>query len=268
MNPDGSEQTRVTTGISNADNPSQSRDGRIAFESNRDGNSEIYTVNRDGSALKRLTKDMDTKEFSDNQPVFSPDGKTIAWTSTRGDETGVAANIWLMDSDGRNKRQSVFNVTPPDNLATVASSDPAWTADGKQLAYLLFPKRDQAVGNNGIQLKTLATGAVTKPDYAFGSDSHFRFDDGRKVVFSRRYSRSNGSFLAIYDFNSGAVTTGPTAQNAPSAANNSPDYSPDGKSIVWDALVDNKPAQIYRANADGSGITALTTQGENYSPDW
>lgn len=103
MNPDGSEQTRVTTGIGSADNSSQSREGRIVFESNRDGNLEIYVVNRDGSGLQRLTNDADSKTFEDFFPAFSPDGKTIAWTSNRGSD-GVI-NVWLMDENGNNKRQ-------------------------------------------------------------------------------------------------------------------------------------------------------------------
>lgn len=268
MNPDGSEQTRVTNGIGNADNPSQSRDGRIVFESNRDGNSEIYTVNRDGSGLKRLTNDVDGKAFKDIEPTFSPDGKLIAWTSSRGGEREFDTNIWLMNADGSNKRQFVFNTAPADDFATVGSSDPAWTADGKQLAYLVFPKRESPLANNAIQLKTVTTGAMTKPDFGFGKGSQFRFNGNRKIIYSRPYSRSNGAFLSIYDFDSPKDTIVFPDRYKAQLTDRSPDYSPDGQSIVWDAIVDGKPAQIYRANADSSGVAALTTEGGNYSPDW
>lgn len=267
MNPDGSQQTRVTTGIGNANNPSQSRDGRIAFESNRDGNSEIYVVNRDGSGLQRLTNDMGAETFDDVQPAFSPDGKTIAWASTNGNSKNHTTNIWLMNSDGKNKRQFVFNTTPTNGLATIGSRDPAWTPDSKKLAYIVIPQTSSPLANNAIQLKTLATGEVTDPNYSFGSGSHLRFNNGRKIIYSSPFSRTNGAFLSTYDFNSGAMTQVPVPQNA-ETFNRSPDYSPEGQSIVWDAIIDKKPAQIYRANADGSVVTALTTQGENYSPDW
>lgn len=260
MNPDGSEQTRVTTGIGSADNPSQSREGRIVFESNRDGNSEIYTVNRDGSELKRLTDDTGSKTFEDIAPAFSPDGRTIAWTSSRGSDG--AENVWLMNSDGNNKRQfaSGFNAT----------ADPAWTADGKQIAYFVAPDKGGAVGNNGIQLKDVATGKTTEADFRLAGNSHFRFDNGTKVISSVKAFRSpsQAQFLDIYDFSTRQITQGPQAQVSPASKDRSPDYSPNGQSIVWDAIVDGKPAQIYRAGADGSGVAALTSAGENYSPDW
>lgn len=266
MNPDGTDQTRVTTGIGSADNPSQSRDGRITFESKRDGNSEIYTVNRDGSGLQRLTNDSGTQTFEDVEPAFSPDGKTIAWASNRGSDGDE--NVWLMNADGSNKRQFVFNTAPADDFATAGSGTPAWTADGKKLAYIVFPKTDSPIANDGIQLKTIATGTATKTDYVFGHGSHFRFNDGSKIIYSSPFSRNNGSFLATYDFDSpGSNIVFPDRFKA-YLTDRSPDYSPDGQSIVWDSVASNQPAQIYRANGDGTGVAALTTQGENYSPDW
>ena len=44
--------------------------GRIAFESSRDGNLEIYSMNPDGSGQTNLTND----PAEDTDPVWSPDG--------------------------------------------------------------------------------------------------------------------------------------------------------------------------------------------------
>jgi TolB protein len=56
MNADGSEQTRLTKNRSFDEYPSWSPDGKkIAFESLRDGNWEIYVMNADGSEKKRLS---------------------------------------------------------------------------------------------------------------------------------------------------------------------------------------------------------------------
>lgn len=166
MNPDGTGQTRVTTGIGSAGNPSQNRDGRIVFQSNRDGNSEIYTVNRDGSNLQRLTSDTGAATFSDTDAVFSPNGRTIAWTSNGGAD-GLY-NVWLMNSDGKNKRQFASGF--------VATAYPAWTADGTQIAYYVVLDKgpDGARGNNEIQLKNVITGKATKPGFGITGASHLR----------------------------------------------------------------------------------------------
>ena len=260
MNPDGSEETRVTNGIGSADNPSQSREGHIVFESTRDGNSEIYSVNRDGSNLTRLTNDSGANAASDNYPTFSPDGKTIAWTSNRGQD-GIY-NVWLMDFNGSNKRQFASGF--------VATAYPAWSADGKQIAYLVVPDKGGNVGNNGIQLKDVITGKTTEADFRFAGESHLRFNNGTKIISSTEafLSPTRARTLSIYDFSSKTKSKGPQAQVTPPSKDRSPDYSPDGQSIVWDAIVDDKPSQIYRANSDGSGVQVITTQGENYSPDW
>tara|TARA_R110000868_G_scaffold304437_1_gene564969 strand:- start:20837 stop:21694 length:858 start_codon:yes stop_codon:yes gene_type:complete len=57
-----------------------SKDQRfIAFEKTVDDNTDIYIADMDGSNLKRLT----TNEYPDYMPDFSPDGKTLAFSSAR-----------------------------------------------------------------------------------------------------------------------------------------------------------------------------------------
>ena len=56
MNADGSGQTRLTDHLAEDTSPSWSPDGRhIAFQSWRDGESEVYVMNADGSGQARLT---------------------------------------------------------------------------------------------------------------------------------------------------------------------------------------------------------------------
>ena len=66
--------------LTNADGsdlaPAWSPDGhRIAFQSNRDGNWEIYVMNADGSDVRRLTDD----DAQDGEPSWSPDGRRLAF---------------------------------------------------------------------------------------------------------------------------------------------------------------------------------------------
>src|SRR5262249_38378254 len=70
MEPDASNQTRLTQNAAADTDPAWSPDGRsIVFTSNRDGNDEIYTMNADGDGQTRLT----TSPGSDSNPFWSPD---------------------------------------------------------------------------------------------------------------------------------------------------------------------------------------------------
>jgi TolB protein len=73
--------------------PVWSHDGsKIAFMSNRDGNTEIYIMNRDGSGVRRVTN----HPALDATPTWSPSGTQLAFTS---DRTGAPA-IYVVNIDG------------------------------------------------------------------------------------------------------------------------------------------------------------------------
>ena len=90
----------------------------LAFVSERDGNSEIYAINVDGTGLVRLTDDAG----HDTDPAWSPDGKRIAFASDR----SGSSDIYVMDADGAN----VVRRTDSGS-----SYSPAWSADGKQIVF-------------------------------------------------------------------------------------------------------------------------------------
>lgn len=95
----------------------------IAFQSDRDGNWEIYRMAPDGSDQVNLTNN----PADDMEPAFSPDGSQIAFVSDRvinEDEGGQF--IYLMDADGNNVRQ-----LPTEN----GSRHPAWTPTGEAILY-------------------------------------------------------------------------------------------------------------------------------------
>lgn len=84
--------------------PDFSPDGRrIVFTSNRDGQGEIYVMNRNGSGVRRLTR----KPGDDFTPRFSRDGKRIAFTALPG-------AVMVMNADGTGLRR------------LTAGSDPDW----------------------------------------------------------------------------------------------------------------------------------------------
>src|SRR5207247_11024943 len=68
---------RLTEGPAWDGDPAWSPDGqRIAFSSQRDGSTDIYVMNADGSGLRRVT----AGPF-DQQPAWSPDGARIVFTA-------------------------------------------------------------------------------------------------------------------------------------------------------------------------------------------
>ena len=84
--------------------PSLSVDGKwIVFTSERGGQSDIYRVHPDGSAIEQLTSD----PAFDDQGALSPDGATVAFVSTR---NGGNANIWLLDLASKKYRNLTNNL--------------------------------------------------------------------------------------------------------------------------------------------------------------
>jgi len=66
------------------------KNGKIAFQSDRGGSYEIYTMNRNGNKIDKLT----TNTTEDEDPAFSPNGKKIVFTSDRdGDSDIYKVNI-------------------------------------------------------------------------------------------------------------------------------------------------------------------------------
>src|SRR5438876_891087 len=93
MNADGSGQVNLTNNPADDAYPVWSPDGsKIAFHSDRDGNSEVYVMHADGTGLVNLTNNPAT----DISAVWSPDGSKIAFSSSRdGNE-----EIYVMQVDG------------------------------------------------------------------------------------------------------------------------------------------------------------------------
>jgi hypothetical protein len=82
----------------------------VAFASDVAGNDEVYLSARDGSNLRRLTRN--TWEW-DRSPAWSPDGSQILFYSNRGEGR---RQLWVMNADGtglRNVSSNPYNDWDP-----------------------------------------------------------------------------------------------------------------------------------------------------------
>jgi Tol biopolymer transport system component len=90
------------TGLALGELPAWSPDGtRIAFQSDRDGDMEIYVVSADRSEILQLTDN----EAMDLYPTWSPDGTRIAFTSNRDGNL----EIYVMNADGTEQTRMTDN---------------------------------------------------------------------------------------------------------------------------------------------------------------
>jgi len=96
--------------------------GRIAFESTEDGVGHIWRKTVGGSDQTRLTSGKEDELV----PAYSPDGKTIAFQSTRAGSGGSA--VYSIDAEGKGPARRLTDGTANDGA-------PVWSPDGQRIAY-------------------------------------------------------------------------------------------------------------------------------------
>ncbi len=97
-------------------------DKEVAFLSDSGGHANLWVVSTESGALRQITHERDPS-VAMGVPLWSPDGRAIAFVSSRGNQ-GWTFGVWLVDSDGSNLR----NIANP-------GLGPAWSPDGRWVYY-------------------------------------------------------------------------------------------------------------------------------------
>jgi TolB protein len=272
---------------------------KLAFTSDRDGErmkgpvadrgiSNIYISDYDGANQVRVT----VTRALDITPAWSPDGKTIAYTSFRSDFPDILI-------------QSIYESRVPFKPANGSAERqnylPAWSPDGTKLAFM--SNRDgnpeiYVVNKDGTGLRRLTnhpendvtpTWSPTGTQIAFTSNRSgspqiwIMNADGseQQRITSESWcdrptwspapfneiayaSRTGAGFdIKIFDFaNRGAkmVTDG-------IGSNESPAFSPNGRHVAFTSSRAGKE-QIFVIDRDGQNLRQITRNGMNRYPNW
>jgi TolB protein len=271
---------------------------KLAFTSDRDGErmmgpvgdrgiSNIYISDYDGANQQRVT----VTRALDITPMWSPDGKAIAYTSYR---TGFQDIIVSYIYEGR-------RTNPAAGTSEKQNFLPAWSPDGSKLAFT--SNRDgnseiYVVNRDGSGMRRLTnnpaidvtpTWSPTGNQIAFTSDRTgtpqiwIMNADGselRKITNESKcdrptwsvspnneiaYASQTGAGFDIRIFDVASGTTRTITDGI--GSNESPAFSPNGRHIAFTSTRAGKE-QIFVIDRDGKNLRQITRTGMNRYPNW
>lgn len=216
--------------------PHVSREGLVAFQSNRVGGSKLFVSRLDGTELRQLT----TGPGNEATPKWSPDGASVAFASDRGGNE----DVWIVGADGSGAR----------NLTNHPQSDshPSWSPDGREIVFC--STRGDGENDDIYTIHIDGTGLRRLTDNGLVWDTFPSFSpDGRRILFRRllRQRTSEGTLI-----NSEIMVMNRDGSGAANLTRDAffdgwPAWSPDGRRIAFSSNRSD-PYQIYVMNADGS----------------
>lgn len=220
--------------------PALSPDGQqIAFvREERDGHSDVYVMNADGSGLRNLTR---TPEADEETPIFSPDGSTIVFASNRGGRWDIYS-MPRFEADPT-ARSVIGNINSDER-------HPSFSPDGDLLAF----SSNCESHNWDLYTAPVAGGTWTR---LTTDPTVERFPvlgaDERTLAYRRELNAES----EIYVMDMISRTTRRLTDNP--GFDGYPALSLDGSGVVF-ASTRSGGSQLYGANIAGAGMITLTAQ--------
>jgi len=222
------------------------KDRRIAFQTKRDGNFEVYSANPDGGDPRNLTQ----SPAHDGEPAWSPDHTRLAFDSDR----AGGFDVYVMNADGTNVIQLTTEPAP--------DGYPSWSPDGTKIAFISL--RD---GNSEIYVMNADGTGTQRLTKNLNDDAHPVWSpDGTRIAF---HTDRDGNY-EVYSMN--ADGSDPKNLTNTPASDKNPSWSPNGARLAFDSTRDGSKAELYVMGTDGSLPIRLTTDDDDdnwpaWSPD-
>lgn len=210
---------------------------------------DLYGVPVAGGTPTRLTN---SPAVSERGPAWSPDGGGLALLRYGSTHAGPVDGLWVTGPTG------AFPTALP---GTNDGADPAWSPDGRRIAFSLPFRGHRRIYTTGAD----GTG-LTRLTYSAADDGTPSWSpDGSSLVFSRQDGAGHSSLVKI------ALAT--LAETALTPAGPPQDVSPDwsrGNDIVFSrAASAASTSHLFVIHADGTGLHQITASSLNdRSPSW
>lgn len=275
INPDGTSESQLTHPASGVvdDQPDWSPDGsKISFE-HCALRCEVWTMNEDGSGLKRLGPnciEIEPPACEDRSaPAWSPNGQTLAVNRSLGpvrNDTIKHSQLVLIDASTGRLIHRIAAMKPYSGDTGQAG----WSPDGKRL---VFGRHNSQLGNppgggalfvinaNGTGLQRLTPWELNAGDHAVWSP------DGNLILFrSISADELHGNIYTIHPDGTGLHQL---THYDPGTIVLSYSFSPDGRWITFaKSGVEGQP-DIFLMRLDGTGLRPVTrTALWESAPDW